>query len=207
MFLMTGCAYCNPAVGCTTTCACGLLAPLAIWHTRTGKLLRVGCTTGNQHGTFLDIDYESLANIETPPALYDRCQDLSLPQSIPGKPVPAEAPKLVALRSLWNLNHEWQQQNSLAEHVLFIEIEQIKAWPMAPHRWEFIQHWVKQLGIEIWHGSVNDLLALQQTGTQFIREEYPACDHWPGDVVERPFYFGIPEHEYRSFSQFWKQVR
>jgi len=148
-----------------------------------------------QHGTFLDIDYESLAEIKTPEALTDRCNNLSLPQSIPGIPVPSEAPKKVALHSLWNLNPEWQRQDLSAAHMLFIERKQIEDWPMAPHR------------IEIWQGSVEDVIELQQSGTQFIREEYPACDHWPGDVTERTFHYGIPEQGYRSFSQFWKQVR
>ncbi len=160
-----------------------------------------------QHDTWLDRDYESLAKIATPVELQQRCEDLHLSQNTLGSDVPNRVNGKIALRSLWNLNPNWAPSRPVDETVLFIEQSQIDEWPMAQHRWDFIEHWVKQLGIEVWRGSVEELNQLANQGVQFVHEEYPACAHWPGDVTERTFYYDLPEKNFRSFSQFWKQVK
>lgn len=160
-----------------------------------------------QHGTWLDLDYETLAQVPVPPELDDRLPVLSLPQSIPGVPVPEVVPGRLALRSIWNLNPTWLQESDGVNQVVFIERAQAEAWPMAPHRWAFVQRWAEQLGLPVWVGSVEDLQRLQNTGTQLLREEYPACAHWPGELVERDFFFKLPERDFNSFSQFWKLVK
>jgi len=160
-----------------------------------------------QHGTCLDMDYDALSIIRTPDCMRERCQLLDLKQTPIGGSVPSEANGKIALRSLWNLNPEWNPDSSIDATVLFIEQSQIDEWPMAQHRWDFIEHWVNQLGIEVWRGSVEELNVLVSDGVEFVREEYPACTHWPGKTLSRPFYFGVPEKDYRSFSQFWKQVK
>lgn len=159
-----------------------------------------------QYGTWLDIDYDSLGSIETPDRLQERCENYDFEQCPIGESVPQFAQGKIALRSLWNLNPEWQPSGPVDSSVLFIERSQIDEWPMAEHRWDFIEHWAKQLGVEVWLGSVSDLNRLSNDGVTFIREEYPACKHWPGEVMDRVFHFGAPEN-YRSFSQFWKQVK
>lgn len=172
-----------------------------------------------QHDTWLDVSYETLAHIPTPEVLQPRKHELVLLQSVPGIKPPEQLPDRlkehqegylqhkIGLRSLWNLNPDWLSQEEDVTQVLFIEQAQIDAWPMSEHRWAFIQHWVEQLGIEVWLGSVDDLHRLEFSGAYFIREEYPACAHWPGKIIERPFYFSLPDESYRSFSQFWKKVR
>ncbi len=163
-----------------------------------------------QTGTWLDTDYETLARLPTPDVLKPRLNDDVLLQVVPGESVPAAADnpsEQIALRSLWNLNPFWLNENKGVKHVLFIEQAQVDAWPMAKHRWAFIQHWVEQLDIDVWLGSVEELNLLARAGTTFIREEYPACNHWPGQVMLREFHFEEPSTSYRSFSQFWKQVK
>lgn len=167
-----------------------------------------------QHGTWLDVDYDTLAKLAVPEVLKSRVSELDLTQNIPGKPVPKSVSSAesgrdgsIGLRSLWNLNPEWMSDQADVPQVLFIERQHIDQWPMAPHRWDFILHWVNQLGIDVWVGSVEELVELEATGVRFVREEYPACNHWPGHATERVFHFGVPEKNYRSFSQFWKQVR
>jgi len=165
-----------------------------------------------QQGTWLDVSYETLAELPTPEVLRPRENELELMQSVPGlKPTENGQEQLkrrkIGLRSLWNLNPDWLNDDVDVLQVMFIEQEQINAWPMSEHRWAFIQHWVDQLEIDVWLGSVEDLNQLESCGIQFIREEYPACAHWPGTITERPFHFSVPTEEYRSFSQFWKKVR
>jgi len=63
-----------------------------------------------QHGTWLDVSYETLANMPTPEALGAREYELVLSQTAPGSPVPepdsviGSEPlrKKIGLRSLWN---------------------------------------------------------------------------------------------------------
>ncbi len=161
----------------------------------------------NQHDTWLDVDYDTLARMATPEVLKLRVTSIDFDQEVPGEPVPGQFAGKIALRSLWNLNPDWMARDPDVTHILFIEQQQIEQWPMASHRWAFILHWVDQLGIDVWSGSVEDLARLEAGGAQFVREEYPACAHWPGAVTERSFHFGVPENDYRSFSQFWKQVK
>ena len=168
-----------------------------------------------QHGTWLDVSYETLANMPTPEALGAREYELVLSQTAPGSSVPepdsviGSEPlrKKFGLRSLWNLNPNWLADDKEVVQVLFIEQDQVNEWPMSSHRWEFIQHWSDQLGIDVWLGSVDQLTRLESAGVSFVREEYPACAHWPGAVMDRTFHFPVPEDAYRSFSQFWKQVK
>jgi len=160
-----------------------------------------------QRGTWLDQSYDALAIVPTPDALSERLESVALPQSVPGQAVPDTVEGDVALRSLWNLNPSWQDADDSVQQVLFIERQHIDRWPMAAHRWAFVQHWVDELGLDIWLGSVEDLARLSQQGTNFSYEDYPACAHWPGSKTKRCFHFGVPERSYRSFSQFWKQVR
>ena len=160
-----------------------------------------------QRNTWLDVSYETLANMPTPEILQLRNDELGLTQNAPGIQVPQALASKVGLRSMWNLNPDWVKQSDDLKDILFIEREHIAAWPMAKHRWAFIQHWADQLGAEIWLGSVDELNRLESTGTKFIREEYPACSHWPGTVTERAFHFPLPSEPYKSFSQFWKMIR
>lgn len=157
-----------------------------------------------QQGTCLDVDYETLADMPVPEVLQARLSELDLPQELPGEPVPQSLSGRFALRSIWNLQPEWMAE---LPQAVFIERRQAEAWPMAAHRWAFIQHWARQLDVPIWSGSQEDLERLSASGAHLVREEYPACRHWPGEVLPRPFHFARPERPYRSFSQFWKQVQ
>jgi hypothetical protein len=112
--------------------------------------------------------------------------------------------KRLALRSLWQLDPLWQ--TDIEQHVVFVDAELANRWPMSAKRWQFIEHWAQQCNATIYHGTVEQLHAAC-AGARVIRSEYPACQNWPGDVVERDWLYPMPEKTFNSFSQYFKQVK
>lgn len=160
----------------------------------------------NQHGTFLDVSYEQLANFQQPAELADTSEP-QMPQSIPGNPV-SKIDKLtgtVALRSIWQLDAQWQTD---ADHqVLFIDSEFHNRWPMSKNRWQFVLHWADFLSnVHVVHGTVAQLQSALRSATT-LRQDYPACDHWSSATDSRSWLYPLPEKTFNSFSQFWKQVK
>jgi len=158
-----------------------------------------------QHNTWLDLSYDELNEMATPSVLRDSIPRLALTQSVPGTPCPDEALGTIALRSIWNLDVNWRTE--VSRHVLFIDKQHVKSWPMSENRWAFIQHWASHFNAEIWLDDVSALDRLDENGTHFIRREYPACSNWPGSIDSRRFLYDYPKHAFNSFSQFWKQVK
>jgi len=159
-----------------------------------------------QHNTWLDHSYEELENTPVPENLQDRIQSLLLPQSLNYPQVPTTTSSQIALRSMWNLDPTWCQSGDW-QHVVFIERQQVKAWPLSNNRWAFIESWAKRINAEIWLDDVEVLCQLQRSGTRFVRREYPACNDWPGEVEPRRFVYRKPQKPFKSFSGFWKQVK
>ncbi len=160
----------------------------------------------NQQGTFLDVSYEKLATFQRPAELADTT-DASMPQVIPGVPV-TEMPTLsgtVAVRSIWQLNAQWRMD---ADHqVLFIESALHNQWPMSRHRWQFVLHWADLIpNVLIVHGTVAQLQCALQN-TTIVRQDYPACNHWGESTDSRTWLYPQPQNAFRSFSQYWKQVK
>lgn len=155
-----------------------------------------------QHGSWLDVPYEAFEQFSLPQPMRVRgeCQ---YPFTMPGKPI-APLQGTVALRSLWHLDPRWQAH--IEQHILFIDSDWLARWPMSDKRWRFIEHWARQCKAQIHHGTLADLIRC--TGeAQVVRQEYPACLQWPGQIAERDWLYPMPEKSFNSFSQFFKQVK
>jgi len=155
-----------------------------------------------QPGSWLDIAYEDFDHFTPPEHLLKRC-DPHYESRIPGSPIPALQGE-VALRSMWHLDPDWQRGTE--QHVVFIDTELAQRWPMSPLRWQFIEHWAQRCNATIYHGTVRELNEACSNAS-LTRMEYPACDSWPGEVVEREWLYPLPDKPFDSFSRYFKQVK
>ncbi len=157
----------------------------------------------HQSGSWLDVPYEAFDNFRAPEHMLIRSES-DYPYALPGSPLPETLTGQVALRSVWHLDPRWQ--NSVEQHVVFIDVDLGERWPMSPLRWQFIEHWAQQCGAAVYLGSVDELQQACKNAV-VIRSEYPACQDWPGDVIERDWLYPLPEKDFASFSQYFKQVK
>lgn len=156
-----------------------------------------------QRGSWLDVPYEAFADFPLPAVLSERAdyRYTPIPQNIPALP---EQQGDVALRSVWQLDPRWQ--TTVDNHIVFVDVDLHEQWPMSDKRWELIQYWVRQCNATLYKGTVEQLHAALASAA-VVREEYTACTDWPGAVQARSWLYPEPEGSYRSFSQFFKQVK
>ena len=155
-----------------------------------------------QPGSWLDVPYEALDELPLPPPLRERA-DPDLPVTRPGRPIEPQRGRL-ALRSIWDLDpRAWAEAE---RSIVFADTAMLEAWPLAPKRLSFVEHWARACGAELFHGSVEEL-GRALAGATVVRREHPACEGWPGEVVERRWLYPMPDGEFPSFSRYWKQVR
>lgn len=155
-----------------------------------------------QQGSWLDIPYEAFDHFEPPAHLLSR-GDVMYEQLLPGLPV-TKLSGPVAMRNLWHLDPHWK--SDIEQHIVFIDSELAERWPMSAKRWKFIEHWASLCNATLMHGTVDQLNAAVENA-HVVRTEYPACEHWPGEVEERDWLYPMPPNTFNSFSQYFKQVK
>ena len=156
----------------------------------------------SQTGSWLDVPYENFTDFPTPAHLCKRSA-LELVSDVPGSPI-TKLTGDVALRSMWQLDPRWQAD--INQQILFIDTELHERWPLSPKRWRFITHWAERCNASIHYGSVKQLHDAC-IDARVVRSEYPACNDWPGEVIERDWLYPMPEKEFNSFSRYFKLVK
>ena len=161
---------------------------------------------GTQTNSWLDCSYETLAEMPVPDVMKKRSEwqqevtDFSeLLEAIPVYPLSGE----IAIHSIWNLDDQWER--CIKQHVLFLDVDFFKRWPISPNRWQLIRHWLPD-DIVVVAGTLDELKSACSHASPVYRE-YPACKGWPGQQTPRRWVYPDPTEEYKSFSQFWKHVR
>jgi deoxyribodipyrimidine photo-lyase len=159
-----------------------------------------------QQGTWLDLSYEQLPDASLPDSLTEQAvAHYSPPPSLeaiedlqlaPGTPL--------ALRSIWNLDPHWRRD--IKHHIVFIDCELYERWPLSENRWKLITHWADRSGAALFTGTSQRLTA-RLAQHEVVRQEYPACNAWPGTVEPRNWLYPMPEKSFNSFFAFWKQVK
>jgi len=157
-----------------------------------------------QEGSWLDVPYEAFDDFPLPDKLIPRA-DAVIPATLRGEPLTSRSVSTgtVALRSIWNLDPRWRPD--IDEHIVFVDTDWLAAWPLADIRWLFIEHWSNRSGASLVYGTLDELCETAKT-TPFVRQEYPACDAWPGVIEARSWLYPDPEKPFPSFTRFWKQV-
>lgn len=155
-----------------------------------------------QINTWLDVPYQAFDNFTAPECLRHRSTSSY-------SPLPTDIPNIrsltgpVALRSLWNLDPRWQTDRE--NHIVFVDQNFHKLWPMNANRWTFIKYWSRACGATLVKDTMQQLNKAC-SNADVIRKEYPACNSWPGIVEDRQWLYPRPDKKFASFSQFFKQV-
>jgi deoxyribodipyrimidine photo-lyase len=161
---------------------------------------------GTQTGTWLDCSYEVLAEMAVPEVLCERSKwqpkEVELGSVFDVKDVYPLSGE-VAIHSIWNLDKQWAR--NIDQHVLFLDIEVLKQWPLSPNRLQLIRHWLPQNTVVV-AGTLKELKSACIDATPVYRE-YPACQGWPGRQTPRRWVYPDSTEDYQSFSHYWKQVR
>lgn len=164
-----------------------------------------------QQGTFLDCSYETLSMLATPEVLRQSAEAVFIEQVGFGNTTTSRVNKEIkgkaALRSIWNLDPDWKPD--IKNHLVFVDVDWLKQWPMSSNRWLFIMHWATQCNASVLVASLDQLKAASEE-ISWVRKDYPACNAWPGDVEPRNWLYDSTEENFTrlpSFSRFWKKAR
>ncbi|MFK7893443.1 MAG: FAD-binding domain-containing protein [Granulosicoccus sp.] len=160
-------------------------------------------SSSKQTDTWLDVPYEAFDDFLLPEHMQARSGSSSGAELIPGEPVTPISGKL-ALRSIWNLDPQWQRH--VKQHVVFVDTDWYAHWPMSQNRWAFIMHWADVCKARLVYGTLQQLKRCT-FDADVVRQEYPACAHWPGKVTERDWLYPLPDDSFPSFSRYFKQVK
>lgn len=156
-----------------------------------------------QQSTFIDCTYEELATLTAPDSFHQR-SEIQYELNIPGKALAIDA-DTVALRSLWNLDPNWQAK--VDHHIVFVNEQHYRQWPMSKNRWRFIKHWVDSIpGSEVMFGTVEELNACV-AGKSVACRKHTACADWSVEQEPRNWLYRKPAKTFNSFFAFWNQVK
>lgn len=159
-----------------------------------------------QRNTFVDIAYEQFEILPVPNALKERTE-IELKTALPESNI-SEIPtdtKNIFLRSIWNLDPDWQADNEGLE-ILVFEPNHFREWPISPKRLDFIMELADQItGLKIFVGEISNLIPNKTINNlNIITQKYPTTAHWPGKHEDRDWLFPEVQGYYKNFFSFWK---
>lgn len=157
-----------------------------------------------QRGTFLDVDYATLADLPCPEELLS----WELPElkcSLPTTPLPElDSNKPTLLYNYYNLDRDWRAAED-ANRVLLLEPALFERYPVSEKCMKFVRALAAEIpGLQTYCGSFNSLA--ESTQSTFIYKEHPLNSHYHGTQDNRDWMFEVTGY-YRSFFAFWKQCK
>ncbi|MBL7998122.1 MAG: deoxyribodipyrimidine photolyase [Candidatus Kapabacteria bacterium] len=157
----------------------------------------------NQHGTFLDCEYEELP----PRTVPDILKETHLPEyhtPLPPANIPVLKPhSTVALYTAYNLDPLWRAGES-CERVLLLEPSFFQRYPMCGRTIDFICAWADAIpGMQVAVCEFSDLRRANPTA-QFVFKQHPSSTHFTGVCDEREWLAPDVTGYYPSFFAFWK---
>ena len=157
-----------------------------------------------QHGTFLDHDYDVLAEMAVPQRLSERTYlapswqppQTEAPSIDPAKPT-------VLYHSFW-LNAAWRADLD-ANRIVLLEPSWFARFPVSPLVTEYLVRCAREIpGAQLVVAEFDDL----QLGSDVHYMRHPSIPHWRGAADEMPRLFPhVPDKSYASFTSYWKQCQ
>ena len=158
-----------------------------------------------QQRTMLDVPYDELPTMATPPAL----QDLEVPEF--KTVLPTVAPLLVdnnlptLVYNSYNLDPNWRQE-AATNRVLLLEPSHFQKYPISNKVLEFILALASNIdGIQVFVGEFDELTEVVDAKTIYFKE-HPTANHYRGTIDERDWMFSVKGY-YPSFFNFWKRCK
>jgi deoxyribodipyrimidine photo-lyase len=157
----------------------------------------------NQRGTYIDLSYEELAEIEMPSLWRDTLAPAfttPMPQS---DALMLDASLPLFIYNYYNLSPTWRSEES-ANRVLLLEPDQFAQYPVAEHCMAFVLALAKNIpNIQVFVGSFEDLQR-SYAGSTVCFKEHPLNRHYKGQADPRNWILDGVEAN-GSFFSFWKK--
>lgn len=182
-------------------------------------------TQTNQRGTYLDVDYESLAIAPVPDVLK---KPFTVDEVLPFADCDADALRLAVAKfglPLWALDnpimdnrlviHNYYQldpqfQSALpGTRLLLLEPSVFARYPIASHCVDFMLSLAKEIpNVQVFVGEFDELVgALEPFGhVEIVYQEHPLNRHYRGTEIPRDWLAPEVEGSFSSFFSYWKKV-
>ena len=182
-------------------------------------------TQTNQRGTYLDVDYESLAIAPVPDVLK---KPFTVDVVLPFADCDADALRLAVAKfglPLWALDnpimddrlviHNYYQldpqfQSALpGTRLLLLEPSVFARYPIASHCVDFMLSLAKEIpNVQVFVGEFDELVgALEPFGhVEIVYQEHPLNRHYWGTEIPRDWLAPEVEGSFSSFFSYWKKV-
>ena len=163
-------------------------------------------TKTNQNNTFLDLNYEELAVIDTPLILKERMsENLNWVAPKSSDLIIDKSKPTVLYHSFW-LNKDWRNEIS-ANRILVLELSWFEKFPVSQKVTDSILEIAGEIaGLQIYVGNIDELLP--HLGKEIYYMSHPSVPHWNGKADQMPLLFPeVQLKSYDSFSAFWKQCQ
>jgi len=168
----------------------------------------------NQRGTFLDADYNKIAEMETPEVLRSTFMPV-LNTPLPKTQTPEiETGKPILIYNYYNLDPEWKKDIP-ANRILLLEPSHFRDYPVSGKNIEFMIALSRNIpGLRVFTGEFNELM--RESGREgksasaptdgIYYKEHPRNKHYCGIEESRDWMFDVKGY-YPSFFAFWKKCR
>ena len=182
-------------------------------------------TQTNQRGTYLDVDYESLAIAPVPDVLK---KPFTVEEVLPFVDCDADALRLAVAKfglPMWALDnpimddrlviHNYYQldpqfQSALpGTRLLLLEPSVFARYPIASHCVDFMLSLAKEIPkVQVFVGEFDELVgALEPFGhVEIVYQEHPLNRHYRGTEIPRDWLAPEVEGSFSSFFSYWKKV-
>jgi deoxyribodipyrimidine photo-lyase len=159
-------------------------------------------TQSTQRGTYIDLSYEALAELELPSIWQDTIEP-NFTTSLPTTDLPVlDASLPLLIYNYYNLSPTWRE-DEVANRVFLLEPSLFEQYPVADKCIDFALKLANNInGIQVYVGSFDQLKALYQ-GRSIYFKEHPLNKHYKGFEDKRSWI--IDGEATGSFFSFWKK--
>lgn len=182
-------------------------------------------TNTNQRGTYLDLDYEQVADAPVPEVLipsldsqavlpYDNCTSEALKLAVMGKGLPiwdaqnSTIGQRVVICNYYQLSAQFVASQS-GSPILLLEPKQFAQYPIASHCVDFMLSLAQEIpNLLVFVGAFDDLMVqIQSHGKiEVVYREHPLNKHYRGIEISRNWLAPEVEGTFSSFFSYWKKV-
>ena len=158
-----------------------------------------------QRGTFLDTDYETLAELPTPEVLKELCSP-GYTTTLPQRHRPElDNRRPTLIYNYYNLDPTWRKDEDV-NRILLLEPSVFERYPVADRNIEFVLRLSDNIpGIQVVTAEFDELMTWTQD-SELVYKEHPLNRHYRGTVDEREWMSDVTGY-FPSFFAFWKRCK
>ena len=163
------------------------------------------CKTTDK-GTFLDLPYETLNELEQPQLLSDT-KKLALHTKLPvAKPLNIDKTLPTALYTFYNLDPKWRSGEKM-NRVLLLEPSFFEKYPSSKKVIDFVLNLTQNIeNCQVFVGEFSGFIE-EHKSSQIFFKEHPTNTHFKGIEDAREWIAPEVQGDYRSFFGYWKKVK